>query len=133
MAEYTPETTAVRNAYVRNMRNAFVASTSELRDEFDRWLSTVQHEAWLSTYWAEVTSRAENPFAAYPLRVLEEAVEECECCSEIRVESGRRYLTLERIRNVLTDSSLRPGEKTAQCRALLTELDESEKKANDCN
>ena len=131
MTEYTPDTLTVRDAYVRTLRNAFVASTSELGQEFDRWLSTVQHDAWLSTYWAEVTSRTQNPFTGYPLRVLEEAVEECECCSEIRAESGRRYLTLERMRNVLTDSSLRPGEKTAQCRGLLLELDKSEEATDD--
>lgn len=37
-SEHTPTTAQVRDAYVRAMRNAFIASTSEHYDEFDRWL-----------------------------------------------------------------------------------------------
>lgn len=38
MSEYTPTTEQVRDAYVRAMRNAFIASADEHRQEFDRWL-----------------------------------------------------------------------------------------------
>lgn len=37
--EYTPDTWAVRAAYTRAMRQAFIASTSEHIEEFDRWLA----------------------------------------------------------------------------------------------
>lgn len=37
--EYTPDTGAVRAAYTRAMRQAFIASTSEHIEEFDRWLA----------------------------------------------------------------------------------------------
>ena len=37
--EYTPDTGAVRAAYTRAMRQAFIASTSEHIAEFDRWLA----------------------------------------------------------------------------------------------
>ena len=36
--EYTPDTGAVRAAYTRAMRQAFIASTGEHIEEFDRWL-----------------------------------------------------------------------------------------------
>lgn len=38
MTDWTPNTEQVRDAYVRAMRNAFIASASEHREEFDRWL-----------------------------------------------------------------------------------------------
>lgn len=38
-AGLTPSTEAVRNAYIRSMREAFVASESEAGQEFDRWLA----------------------------------------------------------------------------------------------
>ena len=44
MSEYTPDTGAVRAAYVRAMRQAFIASTSEHADEFDRWLAAHDRE-----------------------------------------------------------------------------------------
>jgi rubrerythrin len=37
--EYTPTTDVVRDAYVRGMRQAFIASSGEHVDEFDRWLA----------------------------------------------------------------------------------------------
>ena len=37
--EYTPDTGAVRAAYTRAMRQAFIASTSEHIEEFNRWLA----------------------------------------------------------------------------------------------
>jgi rubrerythrin len=45
MSEYTPTTEQVRDAYVRAMRNAFIASAGEHRDEFDRWLVKLQKRA----------------------------------------------------------------------------------------
>jgi hypothetical protein len=38
-ADYTPTTAQVKAAYVRAMRNAFIASEGEHREEFDRWLA----------------------------------------------------------------------------------------------
>lgn len=38
MSDFTPTTTQVRDAYVRAMRNAFIASASEHEQEFERWL-----------------------------------------------------------------------------------------------
>jgi hypothetical protein len=38
---HTPTTEQVREAYVRQLRNAFVASTAEHQAEFDRWLASV--------------------------------------------------------------------------------------------
>lgn len=46
MTDWTPTTTHVRDAYVRQMRDAFVASTGEHEAEFDRWLRQVQAQAW---------------------------------------------------------------------------------------
>lgn len=40
-SEYTPTTEQVRDAYVRGMRDAFVASTGEHYAEFDRWFAKV--------------------------------------------------------------------------------------------
>lgn len=40
MTDYTPTTEHVRDAYVRAMRNAFIASASEHEQEFDRWLES---------------------------------------------------------------------------------------------
>ena len=42
--EYTPDTGAVRAAYTRAMRQAFIASTSEHIEEFDRWLAAHDRE-----------------------------------------------------------------------------------------
>ena len=39
MSEYTPDTGAVRAVYTRAMRQAFIASTSEHIEQFDRWLA----------------------------------------------------------------------------------------------
>lgn len=39
---YVPTTQVVRDAYVRAMRNAFIASASEHEQEFDQWLE--QHD-----------------------------------------------------------------------------------------
>lgn len=44
MNEYTPTTEHVRDAYVRAMRNAFIASAGEHEAEFDRWLEQVRAE-----------------------------------------------------------------------------------------
>ncbi|WP_193750554.1 hypothetical protein [Curtobacterium luteum] len=41
-SDHTPTTAQVRDAYVRAMRNAFIASADEHRQEFDRWLE--QHD-----------------------------------------------------------------------------------------
>lgn len=41
MIDFTPTTEQVRDAYVRAMRNAFIASAGEHREEFDRWLETI--------------------------------------------------------------------------------------------
>lgn len=38
MTDFTPTTEQVRDTYVRAMRNAFIASADEHRQEFDRWL-----------------------------------------------------------------------------------------------
>lgn len=43
--EYTPTTEQVRDAYVRAMRNAFVAAAWEHEAEFDRWLEKVKADA----------------------------------------------------------------------------------------
>ncbi|WP_156364199.1 hypothetical protein [Curtobacterium sp. Leaf261] len=40
-AAYTPTTAQVREAYVRQLRNAFVASTAEHQAECDRWLASI--------------------------------------------------------------------------------------------
>jgi hypothetical protein len=42
-ADYTPTTEQVKAAYVRAMRNAFIASEGEHREEFRRWLAA--HDA----------------------------------------------------------------------------------------
>jgi hypothetical protein len=42
-ADYTPTTAQVKAAYVRAMRNAFIASEGEHREEFGRWLAA--HDA----------------------------------------------------------------------------------------
>ena len=42
--EYTPDTGAVRAAYTRAMRQAFITSTSEHIEEFDRWLAAHEQE-----------------------------------------------------------------------------------------
>lgn len=39
-----PSTEAVRNAYIRTMREAFVTSEGEAGREFDRWLAVVAGE-----------------------------------------------------------------------------------------
>ena len=44
MNEYVPNTEHVRDAYVRAMRNAFIASAGEHEAEFDRWLERVRAE-----------------------------------------------------------------------------------------
>lgn len=45
MTEYTPTTDEVRAAYVRAMRQAFVAASSEHEAEFERWLVQVKDDA----------------------------------------------------------------------------------------
>lgn len=51
MAEpYTPNTEQVRDAYVRAMRDAFIASASEHRDEFNRWHEADSAESWDDGY-----------------------------------------------------------------------------------
>ncbi len=42
--EYTPGRDKVRDAYVRGMRQAFIASAAEHADEFDRWLAARDRE-----------------------------------------------------------------------------------------
>lgn len=42
---YTPPTALMRDGYVRGMRQAFLVSTSEHVEEFDRWLEGVKREA----------------------------------------------------------------------------------------
>ena len=42
--KYTPDTETVRAAYTRAMRQAFIASTSEHIEEFDRWLAAHDRE-----------------------------------------------------------------------------------------
>lgn len=39
MADHTPTTEAVRNAYISAMRNAHVTSAGEAGAEFDRWIA----------------------------------------------------------------------------------------------
>jgi hypothetical protein len=39
---FTPTTAQVRDAYVRAMRNAFIASAGEHGQEFDRWYASVK-------------------------------------------------------------------------------------------
>jgi hypothetical protein len=43
--EYTPNSIVVRDAYVRGMRLAFIASEGEHGEEFDRWITV--HDAVL--------------------------------------------------------------------------------------
>lgn len=45
MTDYTPTTEQVRNAYVRGMRDTFIASAGEHREEFDRWVAAHDAEA----------------------------------------------------------------------------------------
>ena len=51
--EYTPTTDVVRDAYVRGMRQAFIASSGEHADEFDRWVT--QERAQQARFWMRVT------------------------------------------------------------------------------
>ena len=51
---YVPTTQVVRDAYVRGMRNAFIASASEHEAEFDRWLKAERFTAWQQGYAARV-------------------------------------------------------------------------------
>lgn len=50
MTDFTPSTAQVRDTYVRAMRNAFIASAGEHREEFDRWIAdhdrAVAEKAW---------------------------------------------------------------------------------------
>jgi hypothetical protein len=43
IADYTPTTDKVRDAYIRGMRTAFIASAGEHHEEFTRWLAA--HDA----------------------------------------------------------------------------------------
>ena len=43
---YTPTTSQVRDAYIRKMRDAFIASDGEHGDEFDRWLEARDAAKW---------------------------------------------------------------------------------------
>lgn len=66
-SDWTPNTEQVRDAYVRAMRNAFVASESEHRQEFDRWLAAVQAAAFDHGVrsWGELVirrSELDNPY-----------------------------------------------------------------------
>lgn len=54
MTDFTPTTDQVRDAYVRAMRNAFIASTGEHREEFDRWLKLERFSAWHAGYGTRV-------------------------------------------------------------------------------
>lgn len=64
MPEYTPSTIVVKSAYVVFTRNAFVASTGELNQEFDRWLAEVQAAAWDEGYGDDMTANTPrtNPY-----------------------------------------------------------------------
>jgi len=44
MTDYTPTTEQVRDAYVRVMRDTFIASAGEHREEFDRWMQAHEDE-----------------------------------------------------------------------------------------
>lgn len=44
MTDYTPTTEQVRNAYVRGMRDTFIASANEHYEEFDRWMQAHDDE-----------------------------------------------------------------------------------------
>jgi hypothetical protein len=50
-ADYTPNTDKVRDAYIRGMRTAFIASAGEHHEEFDRWLAA--HDAQVAAQIAE--------------------------------------------------------------------------------
>ena len=81
--EYTPDTGAVRAAYTRAMRQAFIASTSEHIEEFDRWLAA--HDRALREQFARemlsddalgrgyvrlmATRRGEHPVATFSAAV----------------------------------------------------------------
>jgi hypothetical protein len=43
MSKYTPSQRIVRDGYVRGLRQAFVASEGQHKEEFDRWLAA--HDA----------------------------------------------------------------------------------------
>jgi hypothetical protein len=45
MTDYTPTIERARDAYVRAMRNAFIASEGEHKEEFDRMLAGVRADA----------------------------------------------------------------------------------------
>lgn len=64
MTDYTPTTGAVRAAYTRAMRQAFIASTGEHIAEFDRWLKQVQADAWDVGYGPDEDARTprNNPY-----------------------------------------------------------------------
>ncbi len=78
MTDFTPITEQVRDAYVRAMRNAFIASADEHRQEFDRWLEREGFKSRLEGYalrmhderegigadrdeWLETPVRVERP------------------------------------------------------------------------
>lgn len=60
--EYTPDTGAVRAAYARAMRQAFIASTSEHIEEFDRWLAA--HDRALREQIARAVEERREHFIA---------------------------------------------------------------------
>lgn len=46
MADYTPTTEAVRNAYAIAMKNAHVTSEAMAKAEFDRWLDSIRSSSY---------------------------------------------------------------------------------------
>lgn len=43
MSDFTPSTEQVKDAYVRTSRDAFIASTEEHKEEFDRWFDPIKN------------------------------------------------------------------------------------------
>lgn len=69
MTDYTPTTETVRDAYVRQLRQAVIGSGSEHEAEFDRWLETMRHDAWQIGFETsdESSPYRDNPHTAHPL------------------------------------------------------------------
>ena len=105
--EYTPDTGAVRAAYTRAMRQAFIASTAEHIEEFDRWLAA--HDRALREQIAreygigDLTSR--------PLRDAQDEI--------ARLESLVNYLRRE---NRRLDNTI--ARRDQRCEDLAASLDE---------
>lgn len=57
---YTPGTERVRESYVVGMRQAFIASAGEHREEFNRWLSDHDHEVRSNVLEGVLTSLADQ-------------------------------------------------------------------------